>query len=102
MTVKKQIKDWHNAVSSRKNQEWLILHLVKGETPAQSGGKLFQLKGSVLDKLRTDFNQDKRDRCFVSRMILHLSLTATSADASKSPGLQQTIALWHGESLETK
>jgi len=60
--VKKQVKDWHNTVTSRKNQEWLILHLVKGDIPAQSGGKLFQLKGSVLDKLKTDFNQDKRDR----------------------------------------
>ncbi|KAF5358539.1 hypothetical protein D9756_001945 [Leucocoprinus leucothites] len=62
-TVKKQVKDWHNSVVSRKNQEWLILHLVKGDTPVPSGGKLFQLKGSVLDKLKTDFNQDKRDRC---------------------------------------
>ncbi|KXN82613.1 Trafficking protein particle complex subunit 10 [Leucoagaricus sp. SymC.cos] len=62
-TVKKQVKDWHTAVASRKHQEWLILHLVKGDTPVPSGGKLFQLKGSVLDKLKTDFNQDKRDRC---------------------------------------
>ncbi|KAF9452305.1 hypothetical protein P691DRAFT_805187 [Macrolepiota fuliginosa MF-IS2] len=62
-TVKKQVKEWHNSVLSRKNQEWLILHLVKGDTPALSGGRLFQLKGSVLDKLKTDFNQDKRDRC---------------------------------------
>ncbi|EKM83061.1 hypothetical protein AGABI1DRAFT_118454 [Agaricus bisporus var. burnettii JB137-S8] len=61
-SVKRQVKDWHNSVVSRKNQEWLILHLVKGDTPLPSG-KLFQLKGSVLDKLRTDFNQDKRDRC---------------------------------------
>jgi len=30
-----------------------------------AGGKLFQLKGMVIDKLRTDFNSDKRDRFVV-------------------------------------
>ncbi|KAF9264760.1 hypothetical protein L218DRAFT_979450 [Marasmius fiardii PR-910] len=61
-TVKKQIKDWHSIVTARKNQEWLILHVVRPDTKAPTG-KLFQLKGSVIDKIRADFNLDKRERC---------------------------------------
>ncbi|KAK0450746.1 hypothetical protein EV421DRAFT_2050577 [Armillaria borealis] len=61
-TVKKQVKDWHVSVTSRKNQEWLILQIVKPDAKAPTGTFL-KLKGSVLDKLRADFNADKRDRC---------------------------------------
>ncbi|KAJ3845286.1 trafficking protein particle complex subunit 10 [Lentinula raphanica] len=61
-TVKKQIKEWHATVSTRKNQEWLILHVVRADTRVQSGA-FFTLKGSVLDKVRADFNTDKRERC---------------------------------------
>ncbi|KAK0228424.1 hypothetical protein IW262DRAFT_607322 [Armillaria fumosa] len=61
-TVKKQVKDWHASVTSRKNQEWLILQIVKPDAKAPTGTFL-KLKGSVLDKLRADFNADKRDRC---------------------------------------
>ncbi|KAG7092380.1 hypothetical protein E1B28_008737 [Marasmius oreades] len=60
--VKKQIKDWHSMVTSRKNQEWLILHVVRPDAKAPSGN-FFQLKGSVLDKIRADFNSEKRERC---------------------------------------
>ncbi|KAJ4488048.1 trafficking protein particle complex subunit 10 [Lentinula aciculospora] len=61
-TVKKQIKEWHATVSARKNQEWLILHVVRADTRVQSGA-FFTLKGSVLDKVRADFNTEKRERC---------------------------------------
>ncbi|OCH95045.1 hypothetical protein OBBRIDRAFT_788779 [Obba rivulosa] len=61
-TVKKQIKDWHSLVSQRRNQEWLIVHIVRPEGKAAQGG-IFQIKASVLDKIRADFNSDKRDRC---------------------------------------
>lgn len=100
-TVKKQVKDWHNSVLTRKNQEWLILHLVKGDTPAPSGGKLFQLKGSVLDKLKTDFNQDKRDRFVALVSCYHRNLTQISG-AYKLLGPLLTTAHWPGENLETK
>ncbi|KAK0459607.1 uncharacterized protein EV420DRAFT_1747291 [Desarmillaria tabescens] len=61
-TVKKQVKDWHASVTSRRNQEWLILQIVKPDAKVPTGSFL-KLKGSVLDKLRADFNADKRDRC---------------------------------------
>ncbi|KDR81848.1 hypothetical protein GALMADRAFT_240099 [Galerina marginata CBS 339.88] len=61
-TFKKQIKDWHTAVTSRKNQEWLILQIIRPDAMRQATGNFFQIKGSVLDKLKTDFNSDKRDR----------------------------------------
>jgi trafficking protein particle complex subunit 10 len=61
-TVKKQIKDWHTPVSQRKNQEWLIVHIVRPDAKA-TGARLFQVKSSVLDKIKADFNVDKKDRC---------------------------------------
>ncbi|KAG7452626.1 uncharacterized protein BT62DRAFT_939661 [Guyanagaster necrorhizus] len=61
-TVKKQVRDWHVSVTSRRNQEWLILQIVKPDGKAPTGTFL-KLKGSVLDKLRADFNADKRERC---------------------------------------
>ncbi|KAJ7285957.1 trafficking protein particle complex subunit 10 [Mycena rebaudengoi] len=61
-SIKRQVRDWHGVVTSRKNQEWLILHVVRPDARTPSGN-FFQLKGSVLDKLKADFNIDKRDRC---------------------------------------
>lgn len=60
-TVKKQIKDWHTSVVQRKNQEWLIIHIVRPEAKS-TGPRMFQVKASVLDKIKADFNIDKRDR----------------------------------------
>ncbi|KAI0797709.1 trafficking protein particle complex subunit 10 [Abortiporus biennis] len=61
-TVRKQIKDWHTAVTQRKNTEWLIVHIIRPESRT-TGGRIFQIKTSVLDKIKADFNVDKRDRC---------------------------------------
>ncbi|KAJ7740726.1 trafficking protein particle complex subunit 10 [Mycena maculata] len=61
-SIKRQVKDWHSVVISRKNQEWLILHVIRPDARTPSGN-FFQLKGSVLDKLKGDFNTDRRDRC---------------------------------------
>ncbi|KAF7304837.1 hypothetical protein MKEN_01197800 [Mycena kentingensis (nom. inval.)] len=60
--IKRQVRDWHTTVSAKKNQEWLILHVVRPDARTPSGN-FFQLKGSVLDKLKSDFNADRRDRC---------------------------------------
>lgn len=71
MTVKKQLKDWLSLVSQRKNQEWIIVLVVKPDpagnlksaqtAPTSAAGRLFR-GGSVLDKIRGDFNVGKRDR----------------------------------------
>ena len=60
-SVKKQIRDWHASVPQRKNQEWLIVQVVRPEGKAAQG-RMFQMKTSVLDKIKADFNTDKRDR----------------------------------------
>ncbi|KAJ3509402.1 hypothetical protein NLJ89_g5241 [Agrocybe chaxingu] len=60
---KRQIKDWHSSVISRKNQEWLILQIIRPDAARQQTGNFFQIKGSVFDKLKTDFNLERRDRC---------------------------------------
>ncbi|KAK7693660.1 hypothetical protein QCA50_003229 [Cerrena zonata] len=61
-TVKKQIKEWHTNMIQRKNMEWLIIHIVRPDAVAATG-RMFQMKTSVLDKIKADFNVDKRDRC---------------------------------------
>lgn len=67
--VRRQLKDWVASVTtqSKRDQEWLIV-LVNISSPGQdaagSGGKrLFQMKGSIIDKMRADFTLAKRDRC---------------------------------------
>lgn len=55
---------WHDTVNS-KNQEWLIVYLENNErsvgTNKQSGMKN-PFKSTVLDKIRQDFNKNRRDR----------------------------------------
>ena len=58
---------------NRKNQEWLIVQVVKPETKPTTGN-FFAIKGSVIDKIRADFNADKRDRC------VQLSWSSSAAD----------------------
>ena len=60
-TYKKQIKDWHTQVTQRKSQEWVIINLSKAEN-RQSQTGLLKMRGTVIDRIRADFNVDKRDR----------------------------------------
>lgn len=60
-TVKKQIRDWHTAVTQRKNQEWLICLVIRPDAEGTTK-RLFQ-RGTLLDKIRADFNVPKRERC---------------------------------------
>jgi trafficking protein particle complex subunit 10 len=59
---KKIIKEWMASIVQRK-QEWLIVHVVAPD--ARQTGSFFQMKSTVIDKLKADFNTDKRDRCLV-------------------------------------
>ena len=92
--VKKQIKDWHTSASQRKNQEWLIIHVVRPDSKAATNS-IFQVKASVLDKIRADFNLDKRDRQVIDRRVLaHLTV---HADVCSLFGLRTTIVPRHGQ-----
>lgn len=61
-TAKKQIKDWQTSLNHRKSQEWIIVHVLRSDT-RNASSNFFQMKGNILDKIRADFNTDKRDRC---------------------------------------
>ncbi|KAH7339043.1 trafficking protein particle complex subunit 10 [Rhizoctonia solani] len=67
--VRRQLKDWVASVTtqSKRDQEWLVVlvHISSpGQDAAGSGGKrLFQMKGSIIDRMRADFTLAKRDRC---------------------------------------
>jgi len=60
-TVRKQIKDWYAQATQRRNQEWMIVYLVSPDIRS-SGGTFLKMKGTVLDKIRAEFNTEKRDR----------------------------------------
>ncbi|KAI0748290.1 trafficking protein particle complex subunit 10 [Daedaleopsis nitida] len=62
VTTRKQIKEWHASITQRKNQEWLIVQVVRPDQSVTQG-RLFQMKASVMDKIKADFNVDKKDRC---------------------------------------
>lgn len=68
-TVKKQIKDWQTSLSHRKNQEWVIVHVVRSDA-RNAATNFFQIKSNVLDKIRADFNTDKRERCVSTILLL--------------------------------
>ncbi|KAI8911655.1 hypothetical protein EDD86DRAFT_264201 [Gorgonomyces haynaldii] len=57
-SVRKQLQDWLNAVCSKKNQEWMIVHVQQEQR--QRG--LFTLKRdqTVFEKLKSDFMQQRR------------------------------------------
>ncbi|KAI0082757.1 hypothetical protein K474DRAFT_1681152 [Panus rudis PR-1116 ss-1] len=61
-TTKRQIKEWHSSVVQRKNLEWLIIYIVRPDAKT-TANRMFQMKSSVLDKIKADFNTDRRDRC---------------------------------------
>jgi hypothetical protein len=70
-TIRQRIRDWLDAVQSRKNQEWLIVYVADLAT-AKPGNttatKFYQRKSNVLDKIRADFNVGKRDRYANARL----------------------------------
>lgn len=63
--VKRQIKAWIDVITTKKNQEWLLVYVAGQET--RKGGSYLGLKTSVYDKIKNDFNVGKRDRCVYLR-----------------------------------
>ncbi|KZV72948.1 hypothetical protein PENSPDRAFT_628128 [Peniophora sp. CONT] len=81
-TVRKQLKEWHAQAISRKNQDWLIVHVVRADTKGAQAG--FFQRGTVIDKLRADFNTEKRDRVVpLAWPIASTNLTAWAELLSK-------------------
>ncbi|KAG1764768.1 hypothetical protein EV702DRAFT_1204860 [Suillus placidus] len=72
--VKKQIKDWHSVISQRENQVKIIVHVVRSDIKT-TDRKFFNMKSSVLDKIKADLNIDKRDRCDYPPIASLLTLT---------------------------
>ncbi|TIC49572.1 hypothetical protein E3Q04_04311, partial [Wallemia mellicola] len=56
-TLKDQIKEWIQLVSSKKHQEWLIV-LISNSLSTKSNN-LFKIKNSTLNKLKMDFNNQR-------------------------------------------
>lgn len=61
MRIRKNIRNWVESIQTKKNQEWLIVYVA--DTEAKRTNNYLGLKSSVYDKIRTDFNPPKQDRC---------------------------------------
>ncbi|CEP10929.1 hypothetical protein [Parasitella parasitica] len=59
--IKRNIRNWVETIQAKKNQEWLIVYVA--DTEAKRTNNYLGLKASVYDKIRTDFNPPKQDRC---------------------------------------
>nr|KAJ3421268.1 hypothetical protein HK105_004073 [Polyrhizophydium stewartii] len=65
--VRRQLQEWINAVSSKKGQEWLVVHLTGGDSRGRAGLFNIGAASTVLDKIRSDFNL-KKDRSMQFRI----------------------------------
>jgi hypothetical protein len=69
-SIRKQIKEWHSLISERRNQEYMIVHVARPDARVASGGIFNRSATSVLDKVRADFNTEKRER-YMGRSGMH-------------------------------
>ncbi|TIB06856.1 hypothetical protein E3P96_00017 [Wallemia ichthyophaga] len=60
-TLKPKIREWLQTISSHKRQEWVIV--LMSSSSQNKTNNIFKIKSGVIDKIRMDFNYDKRDRC---------------------------------------
>ena len=84
-TVRKQIKDWYSQATQRRNQEWMVVHLVSPDARA-SGGTFLKMKGTVLDKIRAEYNTEKRDRFVFLQLTRNHEPESVLADACNYRG----------------
>lgn len=59
-TLRHQIREWLDTITARHHQEWLVVHVTHN---GRGAAKFYQRKGTVVDKIKADFNVGKRDRC---------------------------------------
>lgn len=81
-TVRTQIREWLDSILAKHKQEWLIIQVStgKGYEP-----KFYQRKGSVVDKIKADFNTGKRERSAVAPLSNGLQpIHETRVDVSTS------------------
>ncbi|KPV71634.1 uncharacterized protein RHOBADRAFT_56475 [Rhodotorula graminis WP1] len=59
-TLRHQIREWLDTITARHHQEWLVVHVTHN---GRGAAKFYQRKGTIVDKIKADFNVGKRDRC---------------------------------------
>lgn len=86
-TLRTQIREWLDSITAKRHQEWLIVHVTSGRG---SGGKFYQRKGTIVDKIKADFNVGKRDR---SVSVPRVSFCRPLFDCPGHPGLTAPAGL---------
>ncbi|KAG5440168.1 hypothetical protein PCANB_001737 [Pneumocystis canis] len=66
--IRAMIRTWYNTVLTKKNQEWLIIYVTLqpdslSVNKSINTSKFLNIKTSVYDKIKADFNISKKDRC---------------------------------------
>lgn len=56
--MKKQVQDWLNNISSKRNAEWLIVQA----STQESSKRFLNVRGTVFDKIKADFTIGKKER----------------------------------------
>ncbi|ORZ25693.1 trafficking protein particle complex subunit 10 [Absidia repens] len=64
--VRRQIRAWVDIITTKKNQDWLIVYVASPDS--KKTNSYLGLKSSVYDKIRTDFNHGKQERCSYIRI----------------------------------
>lgn len=85
--IKQEIRNWLDSVQSDQS-EWLIVHVsTTSKFNHSSSAGIFRTKAGVLDKLRADFNPQKKDRCI---QLSYMSTMDTIVQAS----IQDSSSQW--------
>ena len=105
-TLRTQIREWLDSITAKRHQEWLIVHVTSGRG---FGGKFYQRKGTIVDKIKADFNVGKRDRSVASSSssfpltsYLRAVGTAPLAAASKSYKVLQQMTQRRGPTFSPR
>lgn len=76
----------------------MIVHLVSPDVRA-SGGTFRKMKGTVLDKIRADYNAEKRDRLVFQQTTHNRKPETSFVDVYNFRGLPERTIQPHGLSL---
>ena len=86
-TLRQQVRQWLDLVLAKRNQEWLIVHVTTGNKGGQAA-KFYQRKGSLLDKIKADFNIGKRDRSAYPSLCKLVLMVSAQMHTAQSTCLQ--------------
>ncbi|KAI8455219.1 trafficking protein particle complex subunit 10 [Phakopsora pachyrhizi] len=84
--IKQEIRSWLDLIQANQS-EWLIVHVTASPKATNTTSGIFRTKAGVLDRLRSDFNPPKKERC------IQLNYLSTM-DAVVQSNIQDSTTQW--------